>query len=523
MVELEREKSLGEGVWRGFYTVAPASSHRSTSMSRFVLREVLKKKTALVSKDQVLFLLQEEEKGVRGFWSVSTSSGSCCGHLLHLASAAFPVGSWRLMRSTGVLFHLRGGLLTSYGIPPLRLARPLPSWEPRHGALLVTASSAFCCLLVPSPTCFGEFGLCSVRCWTLLVFLFFDCCVSPPLLVSGSLDGCSGRLRPCFFPSYCVSPSLRVLGSLDALEMFLQFLSNLRVIPDFTRLTSFVMQQKVTIKKEDLGTFLHLRTEGDRLHTLIQESDISWSLVNDTLRGNKDKYHQPRVYTLLQNARIIQHVLRSSIIPKAGDRVNMTPLLSVVTHLIMSGKPFDEAQLILDYIHSLFDIRHPQTKRKKNIAIGHLVCYILEKKYNLIYPEPPTEEPIFFTNASFRSLIHDPSVEGDDSEGEKEVPPELAPVPNQNAYQDMIQRFGTMETNFGQRDLAAAAAARATWRAPVGSRNRGQSLPGGAIIAPPAMIAAITRQSQAAGRGSTCPRRTASRAVRSSAARDGRP
>ncbi|KAL0909872.1 hypothetical protein M5K25_020780 [Dendrobium thyrsiflorum] len=234
-------------------------------------------------------------------------------------------------------------------------------------------------------------------------------------------------------------------------EMFLQFLSNLRVTPECTRLTSFVMQQKVIIDKEDLGTFLHLRTEGDRLHTLIQEADISWSLVNDTLRGNKDKVHQPRVYTLLQNARIIQHVLRSSMIPKAGDRVNITPLLSLVTHLIMTNTPFDEAQLILDYIHRLSDIRHPQTKRKKNIALGHLVCYILEKKYNLIYPEPPTEEPIFFTNASFRSLFHDPSVEGEDSEGDKEAPSEPAPVPNQNAFNDIIQRFDTMETNFGQR------------------------------------------------------------------------
>ncbi|KAL0905968.1 hypothetical protein M5K25_024423 [Dendrobium thyrsiflorum] len=234
-------------------------------------------------------------------------------------------------------------------------------------------------------------------------------------------------------------------------EIFLQFLSNLRVTPECTRLSSFVMQQKVTIDKEDLGNFLHLRTEGDRLHTLIQEADISWSLVNDTLRGNKDKVHQPRVYTLLQNARIIQHVLRSSIIPKAGDRVNITPLLSLVTHLIMTNTPFDEAQLILDYIHSLSDIRHPQTKRKKNIALGHLVCYILEKKYNLIYPEPPTEEPIFFTNASFRSLFHDPSVEGEDSEGDKEAPSEPAPVPNQNAFHDIIQRFDTMETNFDQR------------------------------------------------------------------------
>ncbi|KAL0909964.1 hypothetical protein M5K25_020883 [Dendrobium thyrsiflorum] len=108
-------------------------------------------------------------------------------------------------------------------------------------------------------------------------------------------------------------------------------------------------------------------------------------------------------------------------------------------------------QLILDYIHRLSDIRHPQTKRKKNIALGHLVCYILEKKYNLIYPEPPTEEPIFFTNASFRSLFHDPSVEGEESEGDKEAPSEPAPVPNQNAFNDIIQRFDTMETNFGQR------------------------------------------------------------------------
>ncbi|KAL0923828.1 hypothetical protein M5K25_004607 [Dendrobium thyrsiflorum] len=205
------------------------------------------------------------------------------------------------------------------------------------------------------------------------------------------------------------------------------------------------------IHREHLLNIEIMGTEGDRLHTLIQDSDISWSSVNKTLRGNKDKYHQPRVYTLHQNARIIQHVLRSCIIPKAGDRVNMTPLLSLVTHLIMSDKPFDEAKLILDYIRSLTDIRHPQTKRKKNIALGHLICYILEKKYNLIYPEPPTEEPIFFTNASFRSLFHDPPAKGEDLEGEREAPLEPALAPNQNAYQDMIQRFDTMEANFGKR------------------------------------------------------------------------
>ncbi|KAL0929076.1 hypothetical protein M5K25_001016 [Dendrobium thyrsiflorum] len=83
------------------------------------------------------------------FWNFAASSVSHCGHLLLLASTAFLVGSWLLMRSTGVLFHLRGGLLTSCGIPPLRSARPLPSWDPRHGALMVTISSPFFCPLAP--------------------------------------------------------------------------------------------------------------------------------------------------------------------------------------------------------------------------------------------------------------------------------------------------------------------------------------------------------------------------------------
>ncbi|KAL0907118.1 hypothetical protein M5K25_025661 [Dendrobium thyrsiflorum] len=46
---------------------------------------------------------------VEMFWSVATSSVSCCGHHFLLASAAFPVGLWLLMRSTGVLIHLLGG------------------------------------------------------------------------------------------------------------------------------------------------------------------------------------------------------------------------------------------------------------------------------------------------------------------------------------------------------------------------------------------------------------------------------
>ncbi|KAL0916151.1 hypothetical protein M5K25_013640 [Dendrobium thyrsiflorum] len=237
------------------------------------------------------------------------------------------------------------------------------------------------------------------------------------------------------------------------LETFHQFLANMRITPQSTRLSSFVLQQQVQITKEDLGKYLHLRTEGVRAHSMSLESEYNWTAANQVLRGLDQICHLPRVYTLNQNARIIQHVLRSTVIPKAGDRINMTPLLSCVTYLIMIDMPFDEAQLILDYLQSLTDIRHPSTKRKKNIALGHLVCYILEKKYSLIHPNPPTEEPIFFTNASFRALFS----HGSDSGGEEEQEPHGAPAPiptpaqDQNAFQDLAQRFGQLETHFDQR------------------------------------------------------------------------
>ncbi|KAL0925605.1 hypothetical protein M5K25_003965 [Dendrobium thyrsiflorum] len=236
------------------------------------------------------------------------------------------------------------------------------------------------------------------------------------------------------------------------IETFLQFLANMRITPESTRLSSFVLQQRVQITKEDLGKYLHLRTEGVRAHSMSLESEYNWTAVNQVLRGLDQICHLPRVYTLNQNARIIQHVLRSTVIPKAGDRINMTPLLSCVTYLIMADTPFDEAQLILDYLQSLTDIRHPSAKRKKNIALGHLVCYVLEKKYSLIHPNPPTEEPIFFTNASFRALFSHGSDSGEEEEQEPQGAPAPVPAPaqDQNAFQNLAQRFGQLETHFDQ-------------------------------------------------------------------------
>ncbi|PKU76575.1 hypothetical protein MA16_Dca001179 [Dendrobium catenatum] len=169
------------------------------------------------------------------------------------------------------------------------------------------------------------------------------------------------------------------------------------------------------------------------------------------IRGNDLDEHVARVSGLLRNAQLIQHVLRTSIIPKAGDRVNTTPLLSMVTFLIMSNKPIDEAQLILDYLYGLSEIGHAEHKRKRNIALGRLVNYVLENKYNLFYPDQEYEELLYYNDGSFRAIFKEESGKSHViSDIEEE--PEGAPAPaNELNYQYLVQRFDRLETHFDQR------------------------------------------------------------------------
>ncbi|PKU70005.1 hypothetical protein MA16_Dca022136 [Dendrobium catenatum] len=158
----------------------------------------------------------------------------------------------------------------------------------------------------------------------------------------------------------------------------------------------------------------------------------------------------PKVSSLVCNARIIQHVLRISIIPKVGDKINITPLLSILTFLIMTKQPIDEAQLILNYLYGLSEIGHVKHKRKKNFALGHLVAYILHKKYNLVHSDQDFEKLLYYNDGSFRAIFNkeEPSKTHVISDTKKEH--EAAPA-NEPNYQDLVQRFDHLETHFNQR------------------------------------------------------------------------
>ncbi|PKU66363.1 hypothetical protein MA16_Dca009605 [Dendrobium catenatum] len=219
---------------------------------------------------------------------------------------------------------------------------------------------------------------------------------------------------------------------------------------DHSIISSFFLKKKIKITKADLGIFLNLRTEVLRVYTLTS-ANFNWTKVNRVIRGVNFKDHLPKVATLVRDARIIQHVLRTSIIPKAGDRVNITPLVSIVTFLIMTRQPIDEAQLLIEYIYGLSKIGHVDHKRKKNIALGHLIAYILEKKYDLIHPEQDFEQPLYYNDAFFRAIFNKEEPSKTHvvlSETEEEAEPASATEPN---YQNLVQRFDNLEAHFDQR------------------------------------------------------------------------
>lgn len=106
---------------------------------------------------------------------------------------------------------------------------------------------------------------------------------------------------------------------------------------------------------------------------------------------------------LVHNTHVIQHVLRQNIIPKASDRINTTPLLSVVIYFFLTNISFNAADFMIQYNENLTIIRSPRSK-KYNLALGHVIAYLLEIKCN-IYPTKPDHIPSHFTDHSFYAFF----------------------------------------------------------------------------------------------------------------------
>ncbi|KAL0928543.1 hypothetical protein M5K25_000434 [Dendrobium thyrsiflorum] len=106
------------------------------------------------------------------------------------------------------------------------------------------------------------------------------------------------------------------------------------------------------------------------------------------------------------------------------------------------------------YIEHLTSIRDPGHRRKPTLALGHIIAYALETKYNLQFVVPPNFPPSYFTNNSFHILhsarLHPEHEEAREEEEEDLPDPIPAPVPLRQCSQidQLVERFDQWEAHF---------------------------------------------------------------------------
>lgn len=123
------------------------------------------------------------------------------------------------------------------------------------------------------------------------------------------------------------------------------------------------------------------------------------------IRESPITYQQLLVKGLVHDACAIHNVLKYNVILKVDDCINITPLLSVVTYFIMTNTTFNIIDLLIWHIENLTIARNPQFNKKHNLALGHMIVYLLEVKYNISYPIELKHIPSHFTNHSFHDFF----------------------------------------------------------------------------------------------------------------------
>ncbi|KAL0926296.1 hypothetical protein M5K25_002513 [Dendrobium thyrsiflorum] len=140
--------------------------------------------------------------------------------------------------------------------------------------------------------------------------------------------------------------------------------------------------------------------------------DFNWDPVNKLLRETNAPYHDS-----------------TAIIPKAGDQIHITSILSLTTYYIIAHQDFTVVDLIIRYIEHLTSIRDSSHKRKPNLALRHIIAYVLKSKYNIKYPAPPEYLPTFCSNSSFH-ILHSSHQHPVNKEAmAKQEGPIFAPIP----------------------------------------------------------------------------------------------
>lgn len=93
------------------------------------------------------------------------------------------------------------------------------------------------------------------------------------------------------------------------------------------------------------------------------------------------------------------------MLSKASNRMNITLILNLVAYYYMTHTPFNIIDLLICYIDNIFIVCDPKVKNKQNLALSHVIAYILQTKYALGNLKQPNHHPSLFSNHSFHTLF----------------------------------------------------------------------------------------------------------------------
>lgn len=72
----------------------------------------------------------------------------------------------------------------------------------------------------------------------------------------------------------------------------------------------------------------------------------------------------------------------------------------------MTNTTFNILDLLIRYIKNLTIARNPCSKKNQNLALAHILAYLIEVKYNHSYPTKPNHIPSHFTENSFHAFFN---------------------------------------------------------------------------------------------------------------------
>lgn len=96
-------------------------------------------------------------------------------------------------------------------------------------------------------------------------------------------------------------------------------------------------------------------------------------------------------------------MLKNNFISNVRDRIHVTPLIYVVTYFVLFYTQFNVVDILIQCIESLTNIRNLNFHKKPNLALSHLITYILEVKYNISYLSTSNHTP-HLTNYSLHII-----------------------------------------------------------------------------------------------------------------------